>query len=185
MKQLKMIRSSAAFTERALPEGYSYDLFSGSDAEIDDWITICKCGLLPSNAGRERFKSAITDYPDLVPEKDLFFVLDRDGKRVATLAVVCHKNREGYIHMVACLPEYRGKGIGHAMLSHALSVIERRGFSPTVLTTDDFRLAAIKTYLDAGFCPVIYHDPDSDMKARWDSVISQLHYKSIDYINVT
>jgi mycothiol synthase len=183
MKQLKMMRYSAPVSMRALPDGYRYELFDGSDAAIDDWITICKCGLLPADAGRERFNSSIANYPDLVPEKDLFFVLDRDGKRVATSAAVCHKNGEGYIHMVAALPEYRSKGIGHAMLSHALSVIENRGFSPTVLTTDDFRLAAIKTYLDAGFRPVIYHDPDSDMKARWDTVISQLHYKSVEYIN--
>ena len=78
--------------------------------------------------------------------------------------------------MVAAAPEVRGRGIGHAMLRFALSMLERRGCTYTVLTTDDFRLAAIKTYLDADFVPVIEQDPESDVRARWESVLARLHY---------
>ena len=69
-----------------------------------------------------------------------------------------------------------GKGIGHAMLRHALRQLEARGCTHSVLTTDDFRLAAIKTYLDAGFVPVIEDDPESDVRARWKSVLDALQY---------
>ena len=51
------------------------------------------------------------------------------------------------------------------------------------LTTDDFRLSAIKTYLDAGFCPVLYADPDSDQRARWDAVIAALGYGPVTYLS--
>ena len=78
--------------------------------------------------------------------------------------------------MVAALPEVRGKGIGHAMLRYALAMLEERGCTYTVLTTDDFRLAAIKTYLDAGFAPVIEQDPESDVYARWESVLKDMQY---------
>ena len=84
--------------------------------------------------------------------------------------------------MVAALPECRGKGIGHAMLSFALEIMEAAGSTHAVLTTDDFRLPAIKTYLDGGFRPVLYHDPESDMRERWDAVIAALRYEPVDYI---
>ncbi|MBE6585480.1 MAG: GNAT family N-acetyltransferase [Ruminococcaceae bacterium] len=183
MQQLKMLRMDAPVRVRPLPEGYRYEYFTGSTEEIWDWIIICRHGLLPPDAGEDCFKSTILEYPDLVPEKDLFFVVDLNGCRVATSASVCHQNKEGYLHMVAALPGYRGQGIGHAMLSHALCMMEERGCTHAVLTTDDFRLPAIKTYLDAGFRPVLYHDPDSDMRARWDGVIAALGYEPVAYIS--
>jgi mycothiol synthase len=85
--------------------------------------------------------------------------------------------------MVASLPETRGKGLGHAMIRHTLSMIEARGVPYTHLTTDDYRLAAIKTYLDAGFLPVIYEDPESDMTERWNKVLEDLHYPMVEYLS--
>ena len=183
MQQLKMQRYQGKVTPRSLPDGYRYEFFSGTEAEIEDWVTICRHGLLGPESGKECFQPVILDYPDLVPEKDLFFVVDPDGRRVATSASVCHQNKEGYLHMVAAIPECRGKGIGHAMLSHALEMMEDRGCTHAVLTTDDFRLPAIKTYLDAGFRPVIYHDPDSNMRERWDAVIANLRYEPVAYVS--
>ena len=43
--------------------------------------------------------------------------------------------------------------------------------------------AAIKTYLDAGFRPVLLSDPDSDQRARWDAVIAQLGYEPVEYFD--
>lgn len=183
MQQLKMLRYEGKVTPRPLPEGYRYELFRGTEDEIKDWVAICRHGLLPEDGGREYFKSAILDYPDLNPAQDLFFVVDGDGRRVATSALICHRNGEGYLHMVAALPTCRGLGIGHAMLSHALELMEARGCTHAVLTTDDFRLPAIKTYLDAGFQPVICHDLDSDMRERWDQVIAALGYEPVAYVS--
>lgn len=182
MQQLKMLRYQQKITPRPLPDGYRCAFFAGTDAEINDWVTICRHGLLPENGGKECFDSCIMQYPDLIPEKNLFFVIDPSGRRVATSAAVSHPNGEGYLHMVAALPECRGKGIGHAMLSFALEIMESAGCTHAVLTTDDFRLPAIKTYLDGGFRPVLYHDPESDMKERWDAVIAALKYEPVDYI---
>ena len=183
MPQLKMLRCQGKVTHRPLPEGYRYEFYHGDHAQVEDWVTICRHGLLPENGGEAYFTSTILEYPDLIPEKDLFFVVDNAGRRVATSASVCHQNKEGYLHMVAALPEIRGKGIGHAMLSLALEMMEERDCTHAVLTTDDFRLAAIKTYLDAGFRPVIYHDPESDMRERWDQVIAALGYEPVTYVS--
>lgn len=182
MKQLFMMRPQQPVRVRELPTGYRYELYRGTEGEVRDWLAICRCGLLPEDAGQESFDCNITRYQNLVPEQDLFFVTDASGHRVATTAAVKHQSGEGYIHMVAALPECRGKGIGHAMLSHALQMLEARGCGVMTLTTDDFRLAAIKTYLDAGFLPVLWADPESDMRARWDAVIALLGYPPVTYL---
>ena len=182
MKQLKMIRGNISLPQQQLPEGYHYAFYKGTEQEIDDWLEICSNGLI-SDKNRAIFEKAITNHPDLVPEQDLFFVTDETGKRVATSAGIQKSNGDGYIHMVAALPECRSKGIGRAMLSFALSLLSDRGCHKIILTTDDHRLAAIKTYLDAGFKPVIYSDEQDDMKLRWDEVIKNLGYKkAVTYI---
>ena len=175
MKQLKMRRESAPVQQRALPDGYGYEYYHGSEEQIADWLQICHGALLP-DTDAHWFTSSILEYPDLHPAQDLFFVVEAStGRRVATTAAVCHGD-EGYIHMVAALPDVRGKGIGHAMLRYALGTLQARGCKYTVLTTDDFRLAAIKTYLDAGFVPVVELDPESDVQNRWERVLSELQY---------
>lgn len=160
---------------RALPPGYEYERYCGKREQIDDWLALCFEALIPTKE-EKWFEETILQYPDLCPERDLFFVVEQNtGRRVATTAAVCH-GAEGYIHMVAAAPDVRGRGIGHAMLRYALEKIEARGCTYSVLTTDDFRLAAIKTYLDAGFVPVIEQDPESDHRARWESVLENLRY---------
>ena len=175
MKQLSMRRESAPVKSRELPQGYFYEAYSGQRAQIDDWLELCFEALIPTKE-EKWFMDTILQYPDLCPERDLFFVIEQStGRRVATTAAVCH-GKEGYIHMVAAAPDIRGKGIGHAMLRYALQMLEARGCMYSVLTTDDFRLAAIKTYLDAGFMPVIEQDPESDVRMRWEKVLAELHY---------
>ncbi len=188
MKQLKMMKLGVEIAERTLPAGYHFAYFTGSEAEIEDWLSICRHGLLPdtppaSGVYRDHFVSAIVNYPDLVPKRDLFFVVAPDGRRVATSAGVLHGGGEGYIHMVAADPACRGKGIGHAMLWRGVADLGARGATFVTLTTDDFRLAAIKTYLDGGFRPVLWADSESDMRARWDAVIAALSYGPVEYLN--
>lgn len=181
MKQLKMLRPAAPIVPHSLPAGYSFASFGGTKAEVDDWLAICAEGLLP-NTDPHWFEDSIRHYPDLDPARDLFFVVDTVGARVATSAAILHTSGEGYIHMVGALPSCRGRGIGHAMLAKALADLQARGCPFITLTTDDHRLAAIKTYLDAGFRPVLWSDPDSDMQARWDAVIAALGYEPVAYL---
>lgn len=119
----------------------------------------------------------------LLAEKLL--LLEGQNTSEAAPAAVRHADGTGYIHMVGALPACRGKGIGHAMLAHALEELQARACPVVTLTTDDHRLAAIKTYLDAGFRPVLRYDPDSDMRARWDAVIAALGYEPVAYLQET
>ena len=182
MKQLKMLRPSAPVSPRALPDGYRILPYGGSTSEVEEWGEIVAQGLVKVSDCTAAFEKYILRWRDLKPTEDLFFVADSTGKRVATIVGLRYAEGSGYIHMVGSLPECRGKGIGHAMLAHALAHIEALGVTHTILTTDDYRLPAIKQYLDAGFLPVLREDPDSDMVARWDKVLEELNYRKVEYL---
>ena len=188
MLQLKMLRPSAPARPRALPEGYRYTSYEGSETELTEWLDMCFKGqLLPENPPesgnyRDWFKVTVLDYADLNPDEDIIFVIAPDGRRAASICAVKHGEEQGYIHMVAAHPDFRSLGIGHAMLACALEKLEARNCTYSILTTDDFRLPAIKTYLDAGFRPVLRDDPDSDQRARWDAVIAKLGYEPVEYL---
>lgn len=178
MKQLKMvvIKKENKVGLCDLPEGYHYEFYNGDEAQISDWLDICINGLI-GDKSRSIFDECILNCPGVVAERDLFFVVDPEGKRVATTTVYVNEDGDGYVHMVASCLEARGKGIGLAMITFGLSLLDDRDCERIVLTTDDHRLAAIKTYLNAGFHPVIYFDEESDMKVRWDEVIKKLNYQ--------
>lgn len=178
-EQLRMIRYPGPVTEKALPEGYSFKFFSGTEEEIAQWVDMCNNGLMPATA--QTFEDLVRNFETIVAEKDCLFVVNKDGKCVSTSTFYIRPNGEGLVHMVASDPESRGKGIGHAILCEGLKMLEERGAPVTRLKSDDNRLAAIKTYLVGGFKPVIFNDPESDMVARWDAVCEKLNFKT-DYV---
>lgn len=176
MKQLKMIRYSGSVVQRELPCGYSFVLFKECDADIAAWCDICRgAEMVKSENDREAFDKIIMSVKGIDPEKDLFFVVDPNGRRVATSTLIHNKEKgSGYLHMVAAIPDVRNLGIGHAMLSHAMQMAEERGIDHCVLTTDDYRLPAIKNYLCGGFRPVLYGGEHKEMRERWSEVAKKL-----------
>lgn len=180
--QLKMRRYSQPVKERPLPDGFAFLPFDGSDKAVDEWVRLCNFGLVPG-ADREIFDKTIRNFPNIVAERDCFFVVDSEGRYAATSTAVATPEGVGLVHMVASDPAIRGKGLGHAMLAHVLEMLEEREMKTVELRTDDERLAAIKTYLDAGFLPVLLDDPDGgDHAARWDKVREALSYASVEYV---
>ena len=179
--QLKMKRFSAPVKERTLPIGFSFKFFDGSEKEVDEWVRLC-CFGLAENATREIFYKMIADFPNVVAKEDCFFILDDKGNYVASSTAIATPSGVGLVHMVASDPSVRGKGLGHIMLAKTLSLLEERGMKSVELRTDDWRLAAIKTYLDAGFLPVLLSDADSDHATRWDKVREALSYPAVEYL---
>ncbi len=140
--------------------------FDGSDRDIDMWLEIVKCGLTGEKLGPDFYRTCMYEHGD--PEFDKFFIVEKDGDPVATLAVIPHYDKkEGYIHMVACRDEYRGQGVGTRLNVEALRALHRAGLETAYLTTDDFRIPAIRSYLRAGFYPDII---DEEHRARWDAI---------------
>ena len=166
-----MIFRGKSFDLCELPEGYSFDYFSGALGQIDEWLAICREGLIEPGAGPELFKAAILDVRGIDPVKDLVFVRAPSGEAAATITFYTEPGGKGMLHMVCCREKYRGLGIGNAIVSYALAQLTGRGTMQIGLTTDDFRLPAIRAYLRMGFEPVINSE---EMQERWKNVLDKL-----------
>ena len=57
----------------------------------------------------------------------------------------------GWIYDIQVLPEHRGKGVGEALLRHALKVSKERGFAQTGLMVNAKNKAAWSLYEKLGF----------------------------------
>ncbi len=77
----------------------------------------------------------------------------------------------GYLHYICALPEARGTGIASALIAKRIGGLLKEGAAYIYLTTDDFRLGAIKTYLKLGLLPVIEDEED---KMRWNAIHQKL-----------
>lgn len=165
-----------------LPEGYRFVRFNGSAGDIADWKRIIMEPPAPKDGADSCYHLMIEIYPDVIPERDIHFIENASGERVGTVTTITHKDGSGYVHMVKAMESERGKGLGHRMAEYALEVFRERGVPYVILTTDDFRLPAIKTYLDAGFLPVVHGEADSEINRRWDAVLEKLQYPAVQRI---
>jgi beta-glucuronidase len=102
------------------------------------------------------------------------FVIECVGELVATASARWQPERypdEGYVHWVASNPEHRGKRLGYITTAATLHEFAQWGAKGSILHTDDFRVPAIKVYLNLGFMPVLEH---ATHLSRWDRLRPQL-----------
>jgi mycothiol synthase len=98
------------------------------------------------------------------------YVITHGGTVVATasarLLPEAHPN-SGYVHYVGALPGHKGKRLGYESTLATLHKFVELGCRDAVLETDDFRLPAVKTYLNLGFVPEHRHESHPE---RWEAV---------------
>lgn len=157
-----------------LPEGYELRSFQPGDERAWERIIAASFG---RDVPRGQFGSRIGDRDYFRPER-VFFIC-REGEPVAT-ATAWHMERydpeTGYVHMVGALPGHQGMGLGYQVSLAVLHRLGEEGFERAVLQTDDFRLAALKTYLNLGFEPVLV---DENQRERWAEVFRALGLKQL------
>src|SRR5579871_6146957 len=94
----------------------------------------------------------LIDAPDVVET----FVVAHGGSPVATASARLAPERfpgSGYLHWVGCDPAHQGRGLGTLVALRTLHCFRELGCRDSVLETDDFRLPAIKSYLNLGYRP--------------------------------
>ena len=106
----------------------------------------------------------------------LFFAVETASGRIVATAVANHGPSDlhpygGELGWVAADVAHRGKGLGRAVCAAVLNRLVSAGYRDIYLKTDDFRLAAIKTYLGLGLEPLLFAP---DMQARWADVHRKL-----------
>ena len=157
-----------------LPEGVEWKTFPALPDALQTWLEIVRYmdrDVKPA-ADKEFYEKVMVAYPHY--REDMCNFLTVDGAPAATVTVICDEAaKEGYIHMVSCKPEFRGRGLGHLLNAIAVYTLKKAGMKTAWLTTDDWRIPAIRTYLKAGFAPDLESQPD--FKERWHKICAILN----------
>lgn len=113
--------------------------------------------------------------PEILKDR-IFFLTTDEGEEIGTVTVwwkTAYTGRIwGLIESVEIHPDFRGRGLGKAMMSVAMQRV-KRSHDCCMVGTETGRLAAIKIYLDFGFYPDLY---DDSLKASWAPVASVLNH---------
>lgn len=176
MEQLKMEWRREADPKMpavCLPEGYGIRRMVRTEADEEAWLDVMMHGLTDGRAERTFVKRCLYDY-DHYRDGDTILIV-RGDEVCAAITVICDDEaKHGYIHMVACKTSHRGLGLGGAMNAAAVRDLLERGMETAHLTTDDFRLPAIRSYLKAGFFPAPEQMEKEETKQRWTAVFQRI-----------
>lgn len=164
--QLHMLRVGFDnLPEIKLPNGFKLRASRG-EADCENWCKIIGASFADERTA-ENYQKAILNYAGYAPERH-FFIEDSDGVACATAGAFGAYDR-GYVHYVGVLPSHLGHKLGYWVSLAVLHCFKERGLKFCMLTTDDFRIPAVKTYLRLGFRPLITH---RSHKARWQRLAS-------------
>jgi mycothiol synthase len=129
----------------------------------------------------EKVRQRLVSRPQFEAAGLFFATCDAEGERPVASACAWRDEAEemgeiGTVHMVCAIPSHRGRGLGRLVTLAVLHHLRRRGFASADLTTDDFRLAAIKSYLGLGFVPAYRTDAErlDDHEARWSAIFATI-----------
>ena len=169
MAQLTMkLQALTDYRAPALPEGYTLTTLD-PETDIQGWIETCAEGLGTAEWTEEDFRKRMLETDGLCAER--IYVVKHEGRVIATATAWPLSETRGNLHMVAARPEYRGKHLGSIVVGAVLEWLTAQGMTDIRLSTDDFRLAAIKVYLNFGFLPIL---SDFDMPGRWKAIYETL-----------
>ena len=170
MGQLIMRRNNAPVIDIVLPDGYFIRSYTRGDEE--DWCLCCIDGKLGVEKADTAEFDRIMSNDDRVDKSNIYFLVSETEGIVGTTTYQFGKlPEEGYIHMVGFKKSHRGKGLSRALLQFAIGKIIGDGMRTVTLSTDDWRLPAIKSYLNCGFEPCLI---DAEAVERWRKVYSEL-----------
>ena len=112
----------------------------------------------------------------------LFFVEHEATASIVATTVAGHGSSAfhpmgGELGWVGVDPEHRGKRLGIVVCDAVLRRFIEAGYQDILLRTDEYRLPALKTYLDLGFRPLIR---DDEMAERWTIAFGSLGMSAAD-----
>ena len=170
-RQLRMVRPTLeALPELQLPSGYGMRTYRAGDEA--HWAHI----ISDSFGGRKR---TAQDTRNEITNRDVFLP---DGFYFAThqeipVGTACawresvEETEVGYVHMVGVVAEHTGHKLGKWVSLAVLIYFRDNGFKCSMLDTDDFRIPAVKTYLNLGFIPVYVEEGQPE---RWQQIFETL-----------
>jgi mycothiol synthase len=107
-----------------------------------------------------------------------FLAVEEGSELMVATAMAYHDRKEfgrpgGEIGWIAADPAHWGKGLGLVVAAAATERHRREGYGDIHLYTEEFRLAALKSYLKLGYVPLLY---TPEMAQRWRAICRQLDW---------
>ena len=163
--QLRMVRQSLKFVEvPPTPKNYNLRQFHmGDDKSYQELFDLA---FHMPDALVKTLEKALTDG---------FFVIEHIPS--STIVASCVAERESnaskncILGWLVCDPSHTGKKLGTIVAAAVTNKLAKEGCVNPRLSTDDFRLSAIRIYLDLGWKPYLYKP---DMEQRWDETCTRL-----------
>lgn len=149
-----------------LPAGY---LLRVGAAEDDGPMAELLTEAFAEEWNRDRVNSVLLQAADV----GVVFVVEHAGQLVATASYQMKDEfpESGWLHYVGASAAHSGKRLGAAVTRRVLLEAKKRNRIDCYLTTDDFRLPAVWSYLKEGFVPDCWHESHED---RWAVVLEKL-----------
>ncbi len=169
--QLKMVRTDyESMPDLVMPTPYEIRTYQPGDEH--HWANIINRAGHLGEFDSQSVKEKLTGQPQFTPECLLFATIDEEPVATACAWRDGDSNRrQGQLHMVAVIPEHQGHRLAYWLSLEAMRKHQDWGMRRLVLFTDDFRLAAVKTYANLDWQPV-YRAPGHF--ERWHDVYSKL-----------
>jgi mycothiol synthase len=159
----------ADLPEPELPPGFSFRPATTEDAdELAALVTAAYDPVHDSPWDGARMRRELLEYPDVL---ETWVAVDAEGRIHATaserLLPYIYPEGTGYVHFVGTLQESQGLGLGRAITLRVLQGFVDRGLTRAALNTADFRLPAVRLYLQLGFLPEYREDSE---RAAWSAL---------------
>lgn len=157
------------------PEGYHIRTYQKGD-EVH-WARIMDISFVDQGRTAQDTYTNVINQPNF--DSDGFCFVVHKGIPIGTACAWTRGLRSktiGYIDMLAVLPEHRGYKLGKSLTLFLLHYFKAQRLRCVVLDTDDFRLPAIKNYLNLGFVPVAAGENHGE---RWHAVFGKLKLPQI------
>ena len=171
--QLRMVLHSLEKLPRLqCPDGYYIRTYQKGDEA--HWAQIMDRSFADQDRTAQDTYTNVINQPNFDPN-GFCFVVHKD----IPIGTACAWNRHlrgkpiGYIDMLAVLPEHTGHKLGKWLTVFLLHYFKAQPVASVMLDTDDFRLPAIKNYLNLGFVPVYVRE---NHVLRWRNVFEKLEF---------
>ena len=107
-----------------------------------------------------------------------FMIIDEVSEEIVATAMCLHNYKEtnpfqGELGWLACDPAHTGRGLGLVVSAAVTARFITAGYRHICLYTEDFRLAALKSYLKLGYVPFLYIPKMLD---HWQAICEQLQW---------
>lgn len=166
-----------------LPPGYTirpleWDPENTSEARL--WEQVMESSYAEPYAPGDFFRIMVMNH-DYWPGR-VFLMFDEHGQACATATSwrrhYLWGKGIGYLLFVGVAKPWQGRGLAKPMTLRILWDFIDKGLHTAILDTEDWRLAALKTYLGLGFTPRIVHENQFE---RWEKIFKALKMEPVAY----